>query len=147
MRRGSRIALIAAAIGLASVDDARAQVNRNGGGASPLGISAPFVAPGLYGTTFGVPSYGSIRTYSAFSSPYGAGYGYGYPPYAFVPGAYGMGLWRPGYSTAEGYLYGGSYYNTFAAPYQPAAGFGPVPIGLYAPAFGAPYVSPYGAAR
>src|SRR4051812_3237351 len=107
MRRITWIALVGAAIGTASATPARAQVNISIGGTSPLGISAPYAAPGLYGTTYGVPSYGSALNYSAYSSSYGAGYGYGYPPYAFLPGAYGAGLWRPGYATPGGYIYGG----------------------------------------
>jgi len=143
MRRVSWIALMGAVVGSAWSAPARAQVNAGVGGFSSLGIAAPYAAPGLYGTTYGVPSYGSIRTYSEFSSPYGAGYGYGYAPYAILPG-YGMGLWRPGYSTPGGYIYGGGNYNTFAAPYQPYSGFGPVPVGAYAPAFGPPFLSAYG---
>ncbi len=45
-----------------------------------------FAAPGNYGTSLGTPSYGSVRTYSEFSSPYGGGYGYGYAPSGFIPG-------------------------------------------------------------
>ena len=144
MRRVSRIALLGAAIGAAWAGPASAQENVSLGGSSPLGISAPYAAPGNFGTTYGVPSYGSIRTWSAYSSSYGAGYGYGYPPYAFLPGAYGAGLWRPGSATPDGYIYGGGFYNTFAAPYRPYTGFGPVPFGAYAPGFGPPFVTPYG---
>ena len=43
---------------------------------------------------YGVPSFGVPRTYSVYSSPYGAGYGYGYAPASFLPGRYGVGMWR-----------------------------------------------------
>src|SRR4051794_24161757 len=48
------------------------------------GPKSVYGAPGNYGTTYGVPSYGMRRTYSAFPSPYGAGYGYGYAPTSFL---------------------------------------------------------------
>jgi len=99
-----------------------------------------FAAPGSYGMMLGSPSYGSVRTYTEFSSPYGAGYGYGYAPYGLLPGRYGVGLWRPGF-VAPGYAYGASYYSyrTFAVgnPVAP-----PPPVGVYAPAYGPP--SQYG---
>ena len=44
------------------------------------GPNSIYGAPGNYGVSWGVPSYGLKRTYSEFSSPYGAGYGYGYAP-------------------------------------------------------------------
>ena len=144
MRRALWIALIGMAIDQASAGLARAQVFVGAGGPAP--IAPYYAAPGNYGMSYGVPSFGSVRTYSAFSSPFGPGYGYGYPPYAFVPGAYGAGLWglwRPGFGTAEGYSYGGSYYSTFAAPYRPWAGFNPVPVGVYAPGFGPTFYPTY----
>jgi hypothetical protein len=104
-----------------------------------------FEPPGLYGTSYGVASYGVPRGYSAFASPFGVGYGYGYPPYGLIPSRYGSGLWRPGFA-APGYVYG------TAAPYQTVYGASPyltwpVPslagstmplpsIGVYAPGFG-----------
>jgi len=99
-------------------------------------INPYFAAPGLYGMMLGTPSYGSVRTYSEFTSPYGAGFNGGYAPYGLPPGRYGVGLWRPGL-VAPGYTYGASYYSyrTFAVgtPVLP-----PPPVGLYAPAFGPP---------
>jgi hypothetical protein len=93
--------------------------------------------PTLYGTSWGVASFGIPRTYTTFSSPYGAGYGYGYQnSYGVLPGRYGSGLWRPGF-VAPGYTYGAAYgYNTFPYPYK-AGGpmYGPS-IGVYAPGFG-----------
>ena len=92
--------------------------------------------PGLYGTSWGVASFGVPRTYSTYSSSYGSGYGYGYPSYGFLPGPYGVGLWRPGFSTA-GYTYGAANgYNTFPYPYKPGGPQYSPPIGVYAPGFG-----------
>ena len=89
-----------------------------------------------FGTSWGTASYGSRRLYSEFSSPYGAGYGYGYPPTSFLPGPFGIGLWRPG-STGAGPVYGApNSYRTFPYPYRPGpVRYGP-PIGVYAPGFG-----------
>jgi hypothetical protein len=98
-----------------------------------------FSAPGNYGITWGVPSFGSPRTYTAFSSPYGPGYGYGYYPYTYVPGYYGFRLYRAGYIT-DSTLYGAGWYGTPTAfaPFYPIT----LPIrpglGYYAPGFGAP---------
>jgi len=96
-----------------------------------------FAAPGNYGMSYGVPSFGVARTYSAFSSPYGLGYSYGYAAYGLLPGPYGMGLWRPGF-ISPGYVYGASYYQTFAVPYSLGAARPVPPVGLYAPGFGPP---------
>ena len=124
---------------------ARAQVV---GGAAPI-VQPPasfrmngyYTAPGYYGTSFGSPSYGSVRTYTAFSSPYGGGYGNGYAPYGLLPGRYGVGLWRPGF-VSPGYTYGASYYSyrTFPVPYpgSPASVVQTPGIGAYAPAYGPP---------
>jgi hypothetical protein len=100
-------------------------------------MNAFFAAPGLYGTSYGAPSFGLTRTYSSYSSSYGLGYGYGYAPYGLPPSRYGVGLWRPGFA-APGYAYGASYYSTYPVPYTPGAlGTGPS-IGVYAPGFGPP---------
>jgi hypothetical protein len=100
-------------------------------------VASPYRAPGVYATTWGVPSFGWPRTYTAFSSPYGPGYGYGYYPYSYVPGYYGFRLWRPGFA-APGYVYGAGYYGTVSTPYQGLTnGYAP-PIGVYAGGFGAP---------
>ena len=98
-----------------------------------------FAAPGLYGTSLGTASYGSVRTYSEFSSPYGGGYGYGYAPSGFIPGPYGAGLWRP--STVQTPLYNAAYqsYRTFPVPYVAGVSAVTPSIGFYAPAFGPPY--------
>ncbi len=91
--------------------------------------------PGLYGMSYGSPSFGIPRTYSNFSSPYGAGYAYGYAPYTLLPGAFGMELWRPGVSV-PGYVYGGSLYTTYSYPFRVYAP--QPPVGVYAPGFGPP---------
>jgi hypothetical protein len=120
----------------ASAAPAQAQVAM-AGGSTPYRLNAYFAAPGLYGTSWGSASYGMPRTYTAFSSPYGLGYGYGYAPYGILPGRYGVGLWRPGF-VAPGYAYGASYYRTFAVPYVAGAPTNAPSIGVYAPGFGPP---------
>lgn len=115
---------------------ARAQVASGYSGNTNL--SAIYGAPGNYGVAYGSASYGFPRTYSAFSSPYGVGYGYGYDPSGLLPGRFGVGLWRPGYMV-PGYAYGASayqYYRTFPYPLRPFAL--PAPLGYFAPAFGPP---------
>jgi len=99
-----------------------------------------FAAPGNYGMSFGTPSYGSVRTYSSFSSPYGGGYAYGYSPYALLPGRYGAGLWQPG--VAQGPLdnVGAHSYRTFPVPYTRGTTAVTPPVGFYAPAFGPPVI-------
>src|SRR4051812_4777791 len=77
MRRLLGAMLLGLAISATSTP-ARAQApGRVGLYSGPYSI---YGAPGYYGTTYGVPSYGMKRTYSEFSSPYGAGYAYGYAP-------------------------------------------------------------------
>ena len=90
----------------------------------------------VFGTSWGVASYGMKRTWSSYSSPFGVGYGYGYPPSGFVPGKFGVELWRPNEVVPAG-VYGVNYrYRTFPYPYPagPPA-YGPS-IGVYAPGFG-----------
>jgi len=96
-----------------------------------------YEAPGYYGTSFGVPSYGSVRGYSDFPSPFGVGYGYGYAPTRVLPGPYGAGIWRTGAQNPfESYSPSTTSYRTFAMPFRP----GPQPtapaFGVYAPAYG-----------
>ncbi len=116
------------------VSIARAQNFEN-----PYRMNGPLAAPGLYGMSYGVASYGVPRTFSQYSSPYqGGGYGYGYAPYGMMPGRYGVGLWRPGFS-APGYTYGASYYyGTFPVRNLVGQRVAAPPVGWYAPAFGAP---------
>ncbi len=100
------------------------------------GVNSIYGAPGNYGVSYGVASYGVPRTYSEFNSPYGMGYSYyGYAPSAILPGRHGMGLWRPG--SASGSVYGNTTsYRTFPASTWPVpAGYGPA-VGAYAPGFG-----------
>ena len=141
MRRrlgGLLVATVLAVVVSATPAPARAQVPTGGVVVSPAPyrLNPYFSPPGSYGMMLGSPSYGSVRTYSEFSSPYGAGYGYGYAPNGLVPGRYGVGLWRPGY-VAPGYTYGASYYSyrTFAVgnPGAPTP-----PVGVYAPYYGPP---------
>lgn len=100
------------------------------------GAGSIYGAPGFYGTSWGTASYRVPRTYTEYNSPYGLGYGYGYAPPTLLPGPYGVGLWRPGFSTA-GYVYGAPYaYRTYPARTWPnPVGYGP-PFGAYAPGFG-----------
>jgi hypothetical protein len=102
---------------------------------SPLGV---YDAPGNYGVAWGSASFGAPRLYSAFSSPYGAGYGYGYAPYRLMPGSYGAGMWAPGTARPAGSLEGSGTYRVFPVPYGPAPHGEVPPLGAYAPGFGPP---------
>jgi hypothetical protein len=135
MKRIGWAALIAGCLSLGAGGTARAQ--DAGGVVSSYQTRSIYGAPGDYGVAWGVPSYGVPRLYSEFSSPYGLGYGYGYPPYSYLPGRYGVGLWRPGFSEG-GYVFAASSYRTFPVPYRPLVpSYGP-PLGYYAPGFGPP---------
>lgn len=143
VRRLVGVVLVGAVVALAPVS-ARAQVLVT---ESAVVAPAParmnhaiYDAPGSYGMMWGSPSYGSIRTYSEFSSPYGLGYGYGYAPYGYLPGRYGVGLWRPGFATG-GYVFGAAPYygyRTYPVPYDPTGRTPSPPVGAYAPGFGPP---------
>ncbi len=103
------------------------------------GVAAPgfYEAPGYYGTSFGVPSYGSVRGYSEFASPFGVGYGYGYAPSRILPGSLGTGLWRTGNPNPyETYSPSTTSYRTFALPFRPGAQPTAPAFGVYAPAYG-----------
>jgi len=125
--------LIAAALSL-GVGHGTARGQVAGGPVLPYRIQSYYSAPGSYGTTFGVASYGVRQTYTTFSSSYGAGYGYGYPPASFLPGPYGVSLWHPG-GLPDQYVWRTPYYGTFGIPAAPRNVPLP-PIGVYAPAFG-----------
>jgi len=127
--------LLGAALGLAGAP-ARAQWY-GGPRMGYYGANTYSGAPGFYGVGYGIPSFGFPRTYSVFSSPYGGGYGYGYSPNLFLPGHYGVGLWRPGYAV-PGYVYGAGYYRTFPVPYRPLVPFVGPPLGYYGRAYGPP---------
>lgn len=96
-----------------------------------------YSAPGYYGTSFGVPGYKTVRTYSEFSSSYGGGYGRGYAPYSIGAGRFGADLWRGGTAVVNP-LDGASLtsYRTWAVPYQTHPTVVAPPIGVYAPAYG-----------
>ena len=135
MRRVLWSALVGGILTVAAAGSVRAQVA--GGVVQTYEATSIYGAPGQYGVSFGVPSYGLTRTYTEYSSPYGPGYGYGYAPYSFLPGRYGVELWRPGFA-APGYVYGASSYRTFPVPVRATGpGSGP-PVGYYAPGFGPP---------
>jgi hypothetical protein len=107
------------------------------GASAYYGLGSIYGAPGYYGMMVGYPGWGYPRTYTSFSSPYGAGYGYGYAPYSLATGRFGVGLWRPGFAT-PGYVYGAGFYRTFPVPFRPLGpNIGP-PVGYYAPGFGPP---------
>ena len=90
----------------------------------------------VYGTSWGVASYGLIRTTSNYPSPWGAGYGYGTRPLGFVPGPWGMEMWNPGAVGSVGTYGVPGRYRTFPYPYPPGPPvYGPS-IGEYAPGFG-----------
>ena len=96
-----------------------------------------FEAKGYYGTSYGSASYGSVRAYSSFSSPFGAGMRYGYPPATILPG-WGTAIWRGGSNTAADQYAGSSRsYRTWAVPYVGSEPAGPLPpMGAYAPSYG-----------
>ena len=96
-----------------------------------------YEAKGYYGTSYGSPSYGSVRAYSSFSSPFGAGMRYGYPPATIMPG-WGAAIWRGGSNTAADQFAGSSRsYRTWAVPYVGSTPAGPLPpMGAYAPSYG-----------
>lgn len=111
---------------------------QSGSGSALVANNPYYAAPGNYGTSWGTASYRSVRAYSEFSSPYGAGYAYGYTPATVLPGRHGVGTWRPG-ATRSPYVLGGpNSYRTWAAPFGRADASlpPPPPFGVYAPGFG-----------
>jgi hypothetical protein len=145
-----RLALLAAAAVLVIVPTAGAQETLIGPATESHRASDYFAAPGLYGTSYGYASYGAPRTHTSFSAKPWSSYYANYPPYSYMPGRFGVGLWRPGLN-APGYVHGqptgANSYRTFPVtsgtgltPRQIAP---PPPIGVYAPAYG-PGVGPYG---
>jgi hypothetical protein len=127
----------------AAADQAQAQAILGGPFTASYRVGDYFAAPGLYGTSYGFASYGVPRTYTTFSAYPGPSYGSNYPAYGFLPGRYGVGLWRPGF-VAPGYVYGTPTsawsYRTFPVVYGTGlspAQIAPAPsIGVYAPALG-----------
>ncbi len=133
MRRIAATLVIGTALWLASAEaTARGQVA--GGPVLPYRIQAYYSAPGYYGTSYGVASYGMRQTYTTFSSSFGPGYAYGYPPVSYLPGPWGTSLWNPP-GQPNRFVWRSPYYGTFGIPAAPANVPLP-PIGVYAPGFG-----------
>jgi hypothetical protein len=105
--------------------------------ASPYsGVGSIYGAPGYYGMSYGVASYGVPRTFSGFSSPYGEGFAYGHASPAILPGRHGAGLWSSSPSAVHAVYGNTGSYRTFPARTWPyPSGFGP-PVGAYAPGLG-----------
>jgi hypothetical protein len=149
MRRLLGTTVIGVVLALGS-GGARAQAVIGGPFTASYRVSDYFAAPGLYGTSYGFASYGVPRTYTTFSAYPGPSYGSNYPAYGFLPGRYGVGLWRPGF-VAPGYVYGSPTsawsYRTFPVVYgtglSPDQIAPPPSIGVYAPALG-PGIGLYG---
>ncbi len=95
MRRLLAIIVVGAVVSLGA-GEAHAQAFMGGPYTGSYRVSDYFVAPGLYGTSYGFASYGVPRTYTTFSAFPGPSYGSNYPSYGFMPGRYGVGLSLPG---------------------------------------------------
>lgn len=139
-----RLALIVWAGALLTTStQARAQAVVGGPAVGAYRVSDYFAAPGLYGTSYGFASYGVPRTYTSYSAMPWSSYPASIPGYGFLPGRYGVGLWRPGF-VAPGYVYGAptsaSSYRTFpvvsGTGLTPAQIAPPPSIGVYAPSLG-----------
>jgi len=149
MRRLLAAIVVGAVVSLGA-GEARAQAVMGGPYSGSYRVSDYFAAPGHYGTSYGFASYGVPRTFTTFSAYPGPSYGSNVPGYGFLPGRYGVGLWRPGF-TAPGYVYGaptsGSSYRTFPVVYGTGLTVDqiapPPSIGVYAPALG-PSIGLYG---
>jgi hypothetical protein len=146
-----RVALIVSAgVLLAASARVEAQAVIGGPAVDTYRVGDYFAAPGLYGTSYGFASYGIPRTYTSYSAAPWSSYYSNYPNYGFLPGRYGVNLWRPGF-VAPGYVYGaptsGSSYRTFpvvsGTGLTPAQIAPPPPIGVYAPNLG-PGIGLYG---
>jgi hypothetical protein len=141
MRRYALIATVV--LLLATSARARAQAVEGGPAVGTYRVSDYFAAPGLYGTSYGFASYGVPRTYTSYSAAPWSSYSANYPSYGFLPGRYGVGLWRPGF-VAPGYVYGAptssSSYRTFpvvsGTGLTPSQIAPPPSIGVYAPSLG-----------
>ena len=96
--------MLAASVFILSPAAARAQA-RGSVYLDPYRPGGPYASPGNYGMAYGSMSAGVPRTYTKFTSPYGLGYSYGYAPPSFLPGPYGLGLWRAGVAS-PGYPFG-----------------------------------------
>lgn len=145
-----RLALLVSALSLWTSSSALAQVTPGGPAVGSYRVSDFWAAPGMYGTSYGYASYGVPRTYTTFSAaPWSPYYG-NYPTSGYMPGRYGVGLWRPGF-VAPGYVYGAPTGRDSYRTFPVTAGTGltpsqiapPPPMGVYAPAYG-PGVGLYG---
>ena len=135
MRRLIRLTILASVLGFGLAAGATDAQTILSGPTTPYRVNNVYRAPGYYGTSWGTAAYRVPLTYSTYSSPYGAGYAYGYAPYGVMPGRYGVGIWRQG-TTSPGYVYGAPGYSTYARPFRATrAVYGPS-IGAYAPALG-----------
>jgi hypothetical protein len=127
------VLLLAAGLGFST--SARAQAPA--ASAAERSFLDVYGAPGNYGTMYGSASYGVPLNHSRYSSSYGAGYAYGYPPATILPGPYGMGIWRPSqYAQSPGYRPGDGFYRTIPIPYTAHSTAPLPPIGAYAPDYG-----------
>ncbi len=110
-------------------------------------ISRFYVAPGLYGTAYGSPSYGVPRTYSQFPSPFGGiAYGFGLKPYRRMES---LSSYEPGAASNPATTTPGEgSYSIFYSPYDArytGSGFVTVPFGVYGPGLGfTPYAPVFG---
>ena len=73
-------------------------------------------SPGNYGVAYGTASFGKPRTWSAYSSPFGGGYGMGYGPSAILPGRHGVGIWSQGAASGGVGVPATGFYWTFRRP-------------------------------
>ncbi|MDR3619992.1 MAG: hypothetical protein P4L85_11635 [Paludisphaera borealis] len=146
-----RLALIVSAgVLLATSARVEAQAVVGGPAVGTYRVGDYFAAPGLYGTSYAYASYGIPRTYTSYSAAPWSSYSANYPSNGFLPGRYGVNLWRPGF-VAPGYVYGsptsGSIYQTFpvvsGTGLTPSQIAPPPSIGVYAPSLG-PGIGLYG---
>lgn len=118
MTRGMLLGLVVAmAVVLGSAGTTRAQVIVGGVVSRPGGVvyygSPGTFAPGY--SAYGYGSFGLSRNYSAFASPFGFGYSFGYAPTPYVAPGWGMPVVRPGFGV-PGYTYAPGLYNAWGLP-------------------------------
>jgi hypothetical protein len=143
MRRLALFVLVGLVVAISTPARARAQAVVGGPAVGSYRVSDYFAAPGLYGTSYGFASYGVPRTYTTYSAAPWSAYYSNYPNAGFLPGRYGVGLWRPGF-VAPGYVYGSPTSASSFRTFPVVSGTGltasqiapPPPIGVYAPMLG-----------